>query len=334
MTHPNTPEEFPRDPFVERARAALHGAATPPPAPDFGRAAPSRRAIPRAVYPIAAAVAAAVVGAFMLSGRERVGAWPVTALEGAPIVEGRRVAEVHGLRPGQWLVTDAGSRATLSVGPRDRAIGTLTLEPGTRVRLVRDDADTRLLELAEGEIRASVLAPPRLFQVRTPGALAVDMGCAYRLVANPDGTGLLEVSSGWVELEREGRVSKVPAGARCRMRASAAGAPPGPGTPVFADAPTELAQAVDALDESWWGGSSGGAEARSALLAEILPVARASDSLTLWHLLPRFEGAEREAVYERLAALVGPPRGVDRGATLSLDGRALEEWWWACRRSW
>ena len=59
------------------------------------------------------------------------------------------------------------------------------------------------------------------------------------------------------------------------------------------------------------------------------------DSLTLWHLLPRFEGAEREQVYNRLAELVPLPPGVKRESALQLDPAALDRWreeveplWW------
>jgi hypothetical protein len=50
------------------------------------------------------------------------------------------------------------------------------------------------------------------------------------------------------------------------------------------------------------------------------------DTLTLWNLLPRVSGADRELVYDRLAVLVPPPRGVTRAGVLGLNQQMLDEW--------
>jgi hypothetical protein len=49
--------------------------------------------------------------------------------------------------------------------------------------------------------------------------------------------------------------------------------------------------------------------------------------VTLWHLLARTDGALRDRVYGRLAALAPPPAEVSREAALRLDARALRLWW-------
>jgi hypothetical protein len=48
--------------------------------------------------------------------------------------------------------------------------------------------------------------------------------------------------------------------------------------------------------------------------------------VTLWHLLWRVDPAQRARVYERLAALAPPPRGLDREAVVTLDSAALARW--------
>lgn len=167
-------------------------------------------------------------------------------------------------------------------------------------------------------MEAFILAPPRLFFVDTPSATAVDMGCAYRLEVDARGAGMLHVTAGWVELQAEPTASRVPSGASCRIEADRR-----LGIPVFDDASTPLRDAVSRLEE---GDLSG--------LSVVLGSARPRDSLTLWHLLARTQGPDRERVLERLAELAPPPDGADREQVLALEQRALEAWWLVVRRSW
>lgn len=104
----------------------------------------------------------------------------------------------------------------------------------------------------------------------------------------------------------------VPAGAACVTQPGI-----GPGTPYFEDA-TKLF--LDALTQFDFNG--GGADALRIVLNE----ARPRDTLTLWHLLARVEGAERERVYDRLAALAPPPASVTRQGIMLLDPGMLYDW--------
>jgi hypothetical protein len=99
----------------------------------------------------------------------------------------------------------------------------------------------------------------------------------------------------------------------------------GPGTPYFEDASTALKSALSSFDADTAGG--GTRESRAAALQMVLSQARPRDALTLWHLLFRTEGAERESVYARLSALVPPPAGVTRDGVLNLQGAMLDAWW-------
>jgi hypothetical protein len=62
--------------------------------------------------------------------------------------------------------------------------------------------------------------------------------------------------------------------------------------------------------------------------------ARRRDTLTLWNLLARVDLKERGRVYDRLAALFGPPPEVTREGVIELDPKMLElykqrlEWVW------
>jgi hypothetical protein len=212
------------------------------------------------------------------------------------------------LRPVRWIETDATSRVLLKIGD----IGSVEVGPNTRVRVVSDRAREHRLALARGQIMAKISAPPKLFFVDTPSGTAVDLGCEYTLNADENGLGLLRVTKGWVSFEWKGSNSLVPAGASCRTRPET-----GPGVPYFDDAPEKLKQAVEAF---------GFEKSAEDTLGIILAESRVRDTLTLWHLLSRVEGPDRERVFDRMVALTPLPPGVTREKALQLDPQTLEHW--------
>ena len=209
---------------------------------------------------------------------------------------------------GEWLQTGASATATLTVG----SIGTVQVEPNSRVKLLSAQPGEQRLKLARGEISATVSAPPRLFFVDTAASTAVDLGCAYTMKSDEDGNGLLRVKLGWVSLERAGRESLVPAGASCRMRPKV-----GPGTPYFDDASQALQDALNRIDFE-----GGGAEA----VDQALKQARVRDTLSLWHLLSCVSPVDRQRVYNRMVELVPLPKGVSPDKALQLDPDTLKLW--------
>ena len=209
---------------------------------------------------------------------------------------------------GEWVETGRAARARITVG----TIGTVDVEPDTRVRLGSITPDEYRLTLARGTISAQIAAPPRLFFVETPSSTVVDLGCAYTVQVDEAGTGDLRVTEGWASLEWKGRESLVPAGAHCQIRSGV-----GPGTPYFEDATPALRQALADFDFG-----DGG----SAALATVLEESRVRDTLTLWHLLSRVPAADREHVYERMSALTPVPPGVSRQQALALDAATLKRW--------
>jgi FecR-like protein len=255
-----------------------------------------------------AAAAGLAIGVFIwYATRAPKAAWEVVRVDGAPSV-GSRLIEHGKIEVGEWLQTDASSRARISVGD----IGTVEVAPNTRVRMVASRPGEQRLRLALGEISASVSAPPRLFFVDTAASTAVDLGCAYTMKADGDGNGLLRVTLGWVSLEWAGRESLVPAGASCRTRPKI-----GPGTPYFDDAAQSLQNALSSFD------TGGGKE---DALDTVLAAVRVRDTLTLWHLLSRVELAERQRVYNRIVELVPLPKDVSPERALQLDPATLKLW--------
>jgi hypothetical protein len=202
------------------------------------------------------------------------------------------------IRRSTWIQTTANSR-TIAIG----YIGTVDIQPNTRLRIVTEKPAEHRLMLAHGEIRAKISAPPRLFFVDTKSGTAIDLGCEYALNMQETGSGLLRVTKGWVSFQWKGRESLVPAGASCKIHADA-----GPGVPSFDDAADSFKQALedDALDS-------------------ILAGARVRDTLSLWHLLARVDEKDRARVYDRIAALTTLPASISRDRALRLDQETLSK---------
>jgi hypothetical protein len=210
------------------------------------------------------------------------------------------------LAEGAWIETDTLTRARITVG----TIGTVDVEPATRVRLGTMRHDGYRIALAHGTISAQISAPPRLFIVDTPASTVVDLGCAYTVNVDEDGRGDLQVTEGWASLEWNGRESLVPAGASAAIRPDI-----GPGTPSFDDASPALRAALGAFD---FGNAGVGS------IETILAEARVRDTLTLWHLMFRVPAAQRERVFDRIAALAELPATVSREKALTLDAATLK----------
>lgn len=245
--------------------------------------------------------------AVWLLRRPPAAAWEVTRLAGAPQIRAAVVAQTASLGVGDWLETDADSRARIHVG----TIGYVEVDAGSRLQLLTANANEHRLALARGKMHASILAPPRLFFIETPAATAIDYGCAYTLEVDESGASLLHVTAGWVSLQAKGREVLAPAGASCRARPQQ-----GPGTPYFADASEPFQQALEQFDFA-----NGGAAALTTVLAE----ARPRDSLSLFHLLQSVAPNEKDRVAERLATFVPLPNGWTRGEVLQ-DANQLAAW--------
>jgi hypothetical protein len=234
--------------------------------------------------------------------------WQVESLAGAPKAGKQIVKDKGSLSVGELLETDSNSKARIEVAN----IGYVDIAPNSRVRFVGSKTTEHRLALDRGRLQAQINAPPRLFVVDTPSAVAVDLGCEYTLDVDAEGNSLLHVTRGWVALMRDERESIVPAGAICQTQRGI-----GPGTPYFDDVSDEFREALTKFDFQ-----NGGTAALKIIIAE----ARAYDTLTLWHLLSRTSGKDRKLVYDAIASFVEPPKGVTREGILKLDQKMLGEW--------
>jgi hypothetical protein len=208
--------------------------------------------------------------------------------------------------------------------------GEVTVDPGSRLRLVASTNREQRFDLQRGTIHAFIWAPPGRFVVDTPSSKTIDLGCRYTLQVSQNGAGRLTAELGWVAFERNGLESFIPAGAECATRRDK-----GPGTPYFSDASPSLTKALARFDIA----------ADPAALETAIASARPRDALSLWHLMIRTHGDDRARVFDRFASPVNLPREVTREAVLKGDAKAIDaawnaldlgdtDWWREWKRQW
>ncbi len=206
---------------------------------------------------------------------------------------------------GQTVETGGGSNAKLEA----QFIGEVKLGPNSRLQVLRSGDGNARLALRRGTMYAWIWAPPARFVVDTPSAKTIDLGCSYTLTVLPDDSGTLTVQTGWVAFQAGPVESFIPAGAVCRTRPHV-----GPGLPYFENASHALREAVAKFD------ATAGREGLGAILSN----ARKQDALTLWHLLVRTSGADRDLVVQRFANLVP---GADSSALKAGRSSAFDQAW-------
>jgi hypothetical protein len=330
----------PPDPEIERLERALRPLRAPAVAPDLSLPArPGRRVMRAAVVSAGSALAVAAALALVMRGRGEAPrdtglsrtapptgpaatgprgeapdgpSWPVRLLAGQARIGERAVAPEGRLQLGEVLDTQGDGRAQLEVP----AIGTVDVEPSSRVELVAADGRQQRLRLHGGTLQVLIWAPPGKFFVETAAGTAIDLGCAYTVSVDPNGNGRLQVQSGWVGFRLGARESLLPAGAGCSLRAGH-----GPGTPRLADAPEHFRRAVAVLD------GPAGQEEQAFALGTVLSQARPQDAFTLWHLLDRLPVEARPAVLRRLVQLVPAAAAVPRARVLAGEQAARDRLW-------
>jgi ferric-dicitrate binding protein FerR (iron transport regulator) len=260
----------------------------------------------------AAAVFVLLLGGILLmrsvTGRA---AWTIAGLEGAPQIDGRAAERSEVWKIGQRLETDTASRVKLQVD----GLGELEVGPNARLELLQASATQQQIRLVRGTIRATVTAPPYVFLVRTPGAYAMDMGCAYTLQVTDAGVSILRVTVGWVDLQHGFRQSLVPAGAAAESRPGI-----GPGAPYFEDSSERFREALETVNFD-----VENSQARTEALTVLLADARPRDAFTLLNLFRRVDAEDRGRLYDRLAVLLPPPASVTRQN--AVDGDDMSAWW-------
>jgi ferric-dicitrate binding protein FerR (iron transport regulator) len=234
-------------------------------------------------------------------------AWDVLASAGSVTIDGRPIDSRSLLPPGATLVTGNDSRATVRVA----RIGEITVAESSTVRLQYTGSRRHRISLEHGSLSARIWAPPLAFGVQTPAGLASDLGCEFNLRFS-DGSGTIDVISGWVDFDGLTRSSLIPAGATAELRQD------NPGTPYYRDASHAFISALRDYDE----------RADHESLGQVLALARPRDAMTLLHILERAPLEQRPEVFYRTGQLARPPEGVTLEGVLRPDrrGSAVEAW--------
>lgn len=307
------------DPEIARLEALLAHLQYRPETARRDFIAPGRTPVRKAWW-LATALAAALAITFALSFYEHAhrlqdsSMWKISWTGGMPQV----------VRKGEAIETD-GSTARLE----SDFVGEVQVDPHSRLRVTESTKDQQRLDLEHGTIHALIWAPPKQFVVDTPSSTTIDLGCRYTLQIAADGSGSLNVETGWVAFQWRNIESFIPAGAACSTKPGR-----GPGTPYFEDAPADLRTAVDRFD-------GGDAKALDVIISD----ARPRDALTLWHLLSRTRRDDRGKVFERFSELVKLPPGVTKQKVIDSDPAALDTawnalnlgdtgWWREWKRKW
>lgn len=259
----------------------------------------------------AASVALLVASAlqFRLAWREG-DAWSVTQEEAGQ-------ATAWHWQPGESFATAPGQTASVAVA----RIGRLELSPDTRVRLLRTGPGRHRVALEHGHVRARIWAPPGFFGIATGAAEVVDLGCDFDVWRDADGSGRLQVRSGWVSYRVGDQDVLVPEGHGLDIADDVAS------TPLRLDATAGLRRAVQALD------AAQDAAARDEVLAPLADAvarsARDSDAFTLLSLMTRHPTLADTELYPRLAVAlrVGEIPDGHRQAWRTGDQAAIDAWW-------
>jgi hypothetical protein len=303
------------DAEVERLERLLGQFREDLPAPDVPEPARAIRFPRRFWIPLAAAAALLLTFGTWVALRWYLlpPGWEVARLEGAPRIGDRPLGVSGRLAVGEWLLTDGASRAELKVD----GLGVVEVGPNSRLHLLKATLTQQHFVLERGFIRAQILAPPYVFIVNTPSAYAMDMGCAYTLDVKDDGSGVLRVTSGWVDFQHGNRQSLVPAGAAAETRPGI-----GPGAPYFEDASERFRAALSTVNFD-----TGDSQARAAAFSVVLAEARRRDAFTLLNLFRRVEPEDRGRLFDRIAHLLPPLPADARAQVVAGNLRPLEPWW-------
>ncbi|MHC5064945.1 MAG: FecR domain-containing protein [Planctomycetota bacterium] len=218
---------------------------------------------------------------------------------------------------GTWIRTAEDQRSLQIPG-----LGELSLDPGTELQVQTMSNELARLYLMRGRLHAFIYpdVPERFFQVDTPSALCVDLGCKYELEVDDDGSAFVRVTLGQVAFENGERSVHIPSGAACRAHPEK-----GAGLPFFETSSSDLLQAVEAYDRANIAGAD-----RMPIAESIFALAtREKDSLTLFHMLMDEDARIAIAAQRRLAELIAPPPGIDAKQLESVPDDRIRSLWHA-----
>ncbi|HJR72495.1 MAG TPA: FecR domain-containing protein [Luteimonas sp.] len=279
-------------------------------------ARPRRRRGWRIALASAAVLAMFAVGAGTWY-RQRL-SWPEAqpwrmAVNGPARIDGRDASAARSLAPGSVLETGKDA----SVRLRAARIGEIVLGEDSRFSLVETRSGRHRVSLQQGSLWARVWAPPGSLGVDTRHGDVLDLGCEFVLKSAADGSGSLEVRSGWVQIDGLWWETLVPQGARIEFRGDGP-----PGTPYDVGASAEFVAALREVDAQ-----GRDVSAIAPAVRRLAAQARPQDAITLLSLLKQNPRLGEGPVFDRLAAIMPAGAVVTREDLRRRGPRALGPWW-------
>jgi hypothetical protein len=239
--------------------------------------------------------------------------WQVVEVRGEVRMGSASDTLSSGFGPGDVLETGTSGQARLRVA----RIGEFAVDANSRVELVETRSGAHRLRLQHGRLWAQVWAPAGWFGVATRSNQVLDLGCEFLLQAEPDGSGALNVRSGWVRVDSAGRAVLVPQGARVEFDAAGV-----PGTPYDLGATADFLTALREVDAL---GQRLSAEAKP--VERLLVAARPEDAISLLTLLSRHPHLAEGPLFDHLQRQFPAAAGVEREALRRHGRGALSPWW-------
>jgi hypothetical protein len=240
-------------------------------------------------------------------------AWRVNPVSGTTTIDDRILSGRSLLPPGGVLRTGEHSSVQIEVA----RIGRVVVGQDSQVELVETRSGHHRLRLDHGQMSARIWAPPTTFGVQTPLANVLDIGCEFTLSVTPSGSGLLLVTHGWVELEKNGLQSLIPEGALAELDSKS-----GPGTPFDGHATAQFRAALKAIDAL-----GRAVPANDPAIEQLAKASSAKDAITLISLLTRYPQLADTPIYDRAIAVIPPPDGLTRDAVRHKNPVLMDDWW-------
>ncbi len=234
--------------------------------------------------------------------------WKVSNLEGNSMIGDISMSGNDSIKEGQWIQTDAISRAELMVAN----LGKVIIEPNSRIVFVKNAEGNNRILVNYGTIQTTMNPNSRSFFVEMPSAVATDNGGSYTITVDSTGDGLVFVKSGKVEVESHNREAVIPAGNIVLTKKNY-----GVGTPFNENASPKFRNALFNYDFG---------KCNDACVTTLLNNAKMSDAVTLVNLIPNVQGTDKEKVYTKLVNFVPPPNTVQGDSIFSMDEKKLNDW--------
>ncbi|MCB0727892.1 MAG: FecR domain-containing protein [Ignavibacteriae bacterium] len=234
--------------------------------------------------------------------------WKVSNLEGNSMIGDVSMTGNDSIKEGQWIQTDAISRAELMVAN----LGKVIIEPNSRIVFVKNAEGNNRIQVEYGTIQTTMNPNSKSFFVEMPSAVATDNGGSYTITVDSTGDGLVFVKSGKVEVESPNREAVIPAGSIVLTKKNY-----GVGTPFNENSSPQFKNALFNFDFG---------KCNDACVNTLLNNAKMSDAVTLVNLMPNVQGVDKEKVYTKLVNFVPPPNPVHGDSIYFMDEKKLNEW--------